>query len=242
MMSRQHGCSGFTLMELMIVVAIIAILGGLAVPAYLSYLEKARIARSIAEIRHIEKSVRLYYVSNEKYPITLAEAGVNDIRDPWGTPYQYLNVMTVAGTAPLNNVTVAGDIDPWSWLLPSSAYATPSPDRGQGNGGGNSGSNENRGQGSQRGGGQRGGQSTNPGNASGQPASAAENGGASDNSSTSAGIGVRKDRFGAPLNTDFDLYSMGKNRESADLLSTPKSYDDIVRASDGMFVGLASDF
>jgi hypothetical protein len=35
---------------------------------------------------------------------------------------------------------------------------------------------------------------------------------------------------------------MGRNRETADSLSTPQSYDDIVRASDGIFVGLASDF
>ncbi|HKY73488.1 MAG TPA: prepilin-type N-terminal cleavage/methylation domain-containing protein [Nitrospira sp.] len=238
-MTRQ--CSkGFTLMELMVVVAIIGILGGIAVPSYLGYLDKARNARSIAEIRHIEKSVKLFYVNAERYPLTLAELGVDNIRDPWGTPYQYLNVLAVAAaTMPRNGSPEVGDSNPWSWFLPSSAYATPSLNEGPGNGGGKA-----HGNGSEHGnGGQGGGQSTNAaGNRSGQPANAAGNGGGSTNSNLPAVISVRKDRFGAPLNTDFDLYSMGKNRESADSLSTPQSYDDIVRASDGVFVGLASEF
>lgn len=45
-----------------------------------------------------------------------------------------------------------------------------------------------------------------------------------------------------PLNTDFDLYSMGPDGASAPLLSDPTSLDDIVRASDGGFVGTASDY
>jgi general secretion pathway protein G len=216
-------------------------------------LDKARIARSIAEIRHIEKSIKVYSITNEKYPLTLAEAGVANILDPWGTPYQYLNVTTIATAAQPQGKAVTDDFNAWSWLMPSSAYATPSPNRGQGNGGGNSGSNGNRGQGNQHGG-QGGSQSTSAavygagqptnagGSASSQPSNAGGDGGGSNNGNASAGVGIRKDRFGAPLNTDFDLYSMGRNRESADLLSTPKSYDDIIRASDGGFVGLASDF
>lgn len=241
-MTRQHGQAGFTLMELMIVVAIIGILGGIAVPAYLTYLEKARIARSIAEIRHIEKSVRLFYVTTERYPVNLAEVSADMIRDPWGTPYQYLNVTTMAA-AELNDRSVLAQhdtLDFWSWFVPSSAHATPSPNRGSGNGNGGSGGNGGGGSNSGKGNGQGGSkaQSSSP-QSSGQPTS-----GNSGNAGSvpSAGLGPRKDRFGVQLNTDFDLFSMGKNRESADSLATPKSYDDIVRASDGSFVGLASDF
>jgi len=53
---------------------------------------------------------------------------------------------------------------------------------------------------------------------------------------------ARKDRFLKPLNSDYDLYSMGKDGESKANLSAKVSYDDIVRANDGNFVGLASEY
>ncbi|MHC1728873.1 MAG: type II secretion system protein [Syntrophobacteraceae bacterium] len=52
----------------------------------------------------------------------------------------------------------------------------------------------------------------------------------------------RRDRNLNPINTDFDLYSMGKDGETATQLNSQKGRDDIVRARDGEFVGLASDF
>ena len=52
----------------------------------------------------------------------------------------------------------------------------------------------------------------------------------------------RRDRFINPLNTDFDLYSMGKDGESKPPLTTKVSHDDIVRANNGAFVGLASEY
>ncbi len=53
---------------------------------------------------------------------------------------------------------------------------------------------------------------------------------------------ARKDRFLVPINTDFDLYSMGKDGESVPPLTAAKSRDDVVRAANGAFVGLASKF
>jgi general secretion pathway protein G len=52
----------------------------------------------------------------------------------------------------------------------------------------------------------------------------------------------RKDRFLVPVNTDFDLYSMGKDGDSKAPFTQPVSHDDIVRASNGAYVGLASEF
>ena len=45
-----------------------------------------------------------------------------------------------------------------------------------------------------------------------------------------------------PLNTDYDLYSMGRDGKSKTPLTASESHDDIVRALDGEFVGLASEF
>ena len=53
---------------------------------------------------------------------------------------------------------------------------------------------------------------------------------------------VRKDRFLVPLNSDFDLYSLGRDGQSVAPLTAAQSRDDIVRANDGGFVGLASRY
>lgn len=53
---------------------------------------------------------------------------------------------------------------------------------------------------------------------------------------------ARKDKFMVPLNTDFDLYSVGADGESVGPLSAKKSQDDVIRALNGGYVGLASNF
>ncbi len=54
--------------------------------------------------------------------------------------------------------------------------------------------------------------------------------------------GFRKDRFLVPINTDYDLYSMGPDGASVGPLTAAPSRDDIIRANDGGFIGLASEF
>lgn len=57
------------------------------------------------------------------------------------------------------------------------------------------------------------------------------------------GLGsVRKDKNLVPLNTDFDLYSMGKDGKSKAPLTAADSHDDIVRANNGAYVGPASKY
>jgi len=53
---------------------------------------------------------------------------------------------------------------------------------------------------------------------------------------------ARKDRFLVPLNSTYDLYSKGKDGQSKPPLTAKMSQDDIIRANDGAFVGLASMF
>ena len=52
----------------------------------------------------------------------------------------------------------------------------------------------------------------------------------------------RKDGKLNPLNSDFDLYSIGKDGDSVGPLSAKKSRDDIVRANNGAFIGLGEDY
>ena len=53
---------------------------------------------------------------------------------------------------------------------------------------------------------------------------------------------IRKDHNLHPLNSEFDLYSMGPDGQSAAALTAKASRDDIIWARDGAFVGKASDF
>lgn len=52
----------------------------------------------------------------------------------------------------------------------------------------------------------------------------------------------RKDRNLVPLNTDYDLWSMGKDGKSKPPITANDSHDDIIRANDGQYVGRASEY
>ena len=53
---------------------------------------------------------------------------------------------------------------------------------------------------------------------------------------------VRRDRNLRPINNDFDLYSMGKDGRTQTQLQGAKARDDIVRANNGGYVGLAREY
>jgi len=53
---------------------------------------------------------------------------------------------------------------------------------------------------------------------------------------------MRKDRFLVPINSCFDLYSMGPDGQSVPPLTAKVSRDDVIWANDGGFIGLASDY
>ena len=53
---------------------------------------------------------------------------------------------------------------------------------------------------------------------------------------------MRKDKFLVPINSDYDLYSMGKDGKSQIPLTAKASHDDIIRADDGGFIGLAFEY
>jgi general secretion pathway protein G len=57
-----------------------------------------------------------------------------------------------------------------------------------------------------------------------------------------AGGGIRKDRNLHPLNSDYDLYSMGKDGRSQANIDAPFSRDDVIRANDSRFIGLAANY
>jgi general secretion pathway protein G len=152
MCPSKSNTQGFTLIELMLVVAITATLAAIAYPMVQSYIDKARLVRAKQEIRTIEKEITVFVVENTAFPRDLGEIGLDGMLDPYGNPYQYLPV-----------------------------------------------------EGSKK-------------------------------------CQLRKDHNLVPVNTDYDLYSMGKDGESKPPFTAKASYDDIVRANNGQYVGLVSGY
>ena len=55
------------------------------------------------------------------------------------------------------------------------------------------------------------------------------------------GVKVRKDKSLHPVNTDFDLYSMGEDGKSVAPFTAKASQDDIVRVNNGAYIGLVEN-
>ena len=140
---RSPPAQAFTLVELMIVVAIMGTLAAIAIPTAATYIERANYVRALAEIRTIEMDIIDFQIDHNFLPDTLAALGRGLILDPWGNPYQYLNI--AAGKNPKGK--------------------------------------------------------------------------------------FRKDRFLVPVNSDYDLYSMGKDGKTSTPFTAKASHDDIVRCT-----------
>ena len=98
--AREALRQGFTLIEILVVVAIIGMLGAVAVPAYINYLADARIETTRALIKSVEDALVTYNTKNSgKYPDSLealtqetedADAILQgDYVDPWGNEIKY---------------------------------------------------------------------------------------------------------------------------------------------------------
>jgi len=103
---------GFTLVELLIVVAIIMTLAAMAIPSVVQSIESARVAKAIADIHTLETDIMLYEVTDGKLPDTLADVGRGDLLDPWHNPYQYLNFANIKGKEKCGRTAF------WSPLIP----------------------------------------------------------------------------------------------------------------------------
>src|SRR2546422_7227433 len=71
MRSMRWNARGFTLIELMIVVAIIGVLVSIAVPLYANVTARSRIAKAQADIRSLVTAVSMYQSHMSTYPIAL---------------------------------------------------------------------------------------------------------------------------------------------------------------------------
>ena len=67
---------GFTLIELMIVIAIIGILAAVALPAYQDYTVRARMSEPLAKLGEAKNAVTEFFIANGSLPADAAAAGL----------------------------------------------------------------------------------------------------------------------------------------------------------------------
>ncbi len=97
---RATARGGFTLMELLVVVAILVVLAGAAVPMYMKYLDDAKRSLAWTNSKTLEQICDTYKVKNGDYPASLRDlltpgsdgkpyAEEKTLQDPFGHEYQY---------------------------------------------------------------------------------------------------------------------------------------------------------
>lgn len=139
-MKTRH--SGFTLIEVMIVIVILGVLAALIVPKVMGRPDEARVIAAKQDIATIMQSLKLYKLDNRRYPST--EQGLAALvqkpslaplpdnwnpggyldklpKDPWGKPYVYLSpglngeidVMSYGADGQAGGQGVDADIGNW---------------------------------------------------------------------------------------------------------------------------------
>lgn len=85
---------GFTLIELMIVVAIVGILAAIAIPAYQDYIKRSKVSEIAATLGACKTSVAEFYQTNNTFPADADTAGCDDTANQ----SQYVGALAVAAT------------------------------------------------------------------------------------------------------------------------------------------------
>ncbi|ENW6486239.1 pilin, partial [Neisseria gonorrhoeae] len=101
---------GFTLIELMIVIAIVGILAAVALPAYQDYTARAQVSEAILLAEGQKSAVTEYYLNHGEWPANNGDAGVASASDIKGKYVQKVEVNNGVVTATMNSSNVNKEI------------------------------------------------------------------------------------------------------------------------------------
>lgn len=85
---------GFTVVELMIALTIVGILAFVAVPAYQNYEKRAEIGQVVNDLTALQLQIDDFRLTTGNFPISLAQIGMDNMEDPWGNPYEYIDYVS----------------------------------------------------------------------------------------------------------------------------------------------------
>ena len=92
----RRGCGGFTLVELVIVMAIVGIMASISVPRFIEASSTARGSKIIADMDTFESAINLYYAHNGRFPNNEEEIEEDVVG----------NYMATLPIAPIGNATI----------------------------------------------------------------------------------------------------------------------------------------
>ncbi len=75
-MKQRQGQKGFTLIELMIVVAVIGVLSAIAIPKYQDFAKKGAVSSGIATLTGLKTNIEDHMATNGEFPATSAAIGI----------------------------------------------------------------------------------------------------------------------------------------------------------------------
>lgn len=84
--------TGFTLVELLIVMAIISILATIGFIKYSAFIDQTKETKAVADVKQIAQLIEDFKEVKGRYPLDLSELEKGEFKDPWGNPYQYVNI------------------------------------------------------------------------------------------------------------------------------------------------------
>jgi type IV pilus assembly protein PilE len=133
---------GFSLIELMVVVAVVSILAMVAIPSYQNYNKKANRSQASQIMLAIQNREEMYLLDARAYTNVLGSAGLNIVQDQWTCTaatctnnFYSVTVAVTAGTPPTYTITatpIAGKYQESDGVLTLTSAGTRSRSAGDG--------------------------------------------------------------------------------------------------------------